>query len=47
VPAGFVDGLPVGVQLIAPALADERLFSLAMAYEKATDAEYLRVAPVA
>jgi len=35
VPAGLADGLPVGVQLIAPALQDERLFSAAQAYRNA------------
>ncbi|AEB11712.1 Asp-tRNA(Asn)/Glu-tRNA(Gln) amidotransferase subunit GatA [Marinithermus hydrothermalis] len=46
-PAGNEDGLPVAVQLIGRALEDERLFTLSMAFERATDAAYLQVAPVA
>ncbi len=36
-PCGFVDGLPVGLQWIAPAWREDRLLSAAAAYEKATD----------
>jgi aspartyl-tRNA(Asn)/glutamyl-tRNA(Gln) amidotransferase subunit A len=36
-PCGFVDGLPVGLQLIAPPLQEERLFAVAGAFQRATD----------
>ncbi|WP_183984768.1 Asp-tRNA(Asn)/Glu-tRNA(Gln) amidotransferase subunit GatA [Deinobacterium chartae] len=49
IPAGFetLEGreLPVGVQLIAPALTDERLIAVSQAFEEATSGEFLRVAP--
>ena len=53
IPFGFEDasgayssaaGLPVGVQFIAPALADERLISLADALERVTNGGFLRTA---
>ena len=34
-PCGFVDGLPVGLQLIAPPFAESRLLQAARAYERA------------
>jgi aspartyl-tRNA(Asn)/glutamyl-tRNA(Gln) amidotransferase subunit A len=37
VPCGFVQGLPVGMQLIGPHLSEETLLRLAYAYEQATD----------
>ncbi|MGZ3408187.1 MAG: amidase family protein, partial [Polyangia bacterium] len=37
VPCGFLEGLPVGLQLLAPPLAEERLFSVAGEYQRATD----------
>jgi len=37
VPAGFVDGLPVGVQLMAKQLDEATLLRAAHQYEKATD----------
>ncbi len=37
VPAGFVRGLPVGIQLIGPAFAEAELFALAARFEAATD----------
>jgi len=37
VPAGFVDGLPVGMQIIGKPLGDEMLLRIAFAYEQATD----------
>ena len=37
VPCGFVDGLPVGLQLQAPAFGEEVLLRVAHAYEQATD----------
>jgi len=37
VPAGFADGLPVGMQLMGPQLEEARLLSVAHHYESATD----------
>ncbi|QBB69284.1 Asp-tRNA(Asn)/Glu-tRNA(Gln) amidotransferase subunit GatA [Pseudolysobacter antarcticus] len=37
VPAGFSDGLPVGLQLIAPAFAEARLLNIAHRLQQATD----------
>ena len=37
VPCGFIDGLPVGLQVIAPRFEDARVFRVAHAYEQATD----------
>jgi aspartyl-tRNA(Asn)/glutamyl-tRNA(Gln) amidotransferase subunit A len=37
VPCGFVQGLPVGMQLIGPHLSEETLLRLAYAYEQATE----------
>jgi aspartyl-tRNA(Asn)/glutamyl-tRNA(Gln) amidotransferase subunit A len=34
VPCGFVDGLPIGLQLIAPAFEEERLFRVAGLFER-------------
>ena len=45
-PAGFEEGLPLGVQLIAPALAEDRLFDLAALFEQATEGAYLQTAPL-
>jgi aspartyl-tRNA(Asn)/glutamyl-tRNA(Gln) amidotransferase subunit A len=39
VPAGLSEGLPVGLQIMAPALADERCFRVAAAFEAAHDAK--------
>ena len=36
-PAGFVDGLPVGVQLLAPYFAESRLLNVAHQYQQVTD----------
>ena len=36
VPSGLSDGLPVGLQIMAPALADERCFRVGAAFESAT-----------
>ncbi|MGW8592230.1 Asp-tRNA(Asn)/Glu-tRNA(Gln) amidotransferase subunit GatA [Dietzia sp. NPDC055340] len=38
VPSGLVDGLPVGMQIMAPALADERLYRVGAAFEAARGA---------
>ena len=37
VPAGFVDGLPVGLQLLAPWFEETRLLGAAHAYQQSTD----------
>ena len=37
VPVGLSEGLPVGLQIMAPALADDRCYSLAAAVEAALD----------
>ena len=41
-PAGFEDGLPVGLQLFAPWERDELLLQAALAFEEATDRVFLR-----
>ncbi len=37
IPAGEVDGLPVGLQIIAPYFAEDRLLSVAHRFQQATD----------
>jgi aspartyl-tRNA(Asn)/glutamyl-tRNA(Gln) amidotransferase subunit A len=37
VPSGLSDGLPVGLQIMAPALADERCYRVAAAFEAAVE----------
>jgi aspartyl-tRNA(Asn)/glutamyl-tRNA(Gln) amidotransferase subunit A len=41
-PAGFVDGLPVGMQIMAKPMADETMLRVAYAYEKATEWHKMR-----
>ncbi|MGT2933857.1 Asp-tRNA(Asn)/Glu-tRNA(Gln) amidotransferase subunit GatA [Streptococcus catagoni] len=37
IPSGFVDGLPVGLQLIGPKYSEETIYQAAAAFEAATD----------
>jgi aspartyl-tRNA(Asn)/glutamyl-tRNA(Gln) amidotransferase subunit A len=37
IPAGFADGLPIGMQIIAKPFAEETLLKIAHAYQQATD----------
>ena len=37
-PCGFdSDGMPIGLQILAPALGEDKLFNMAYNFEKATD----------
>jgi aspartyl-tRNA(Asn)/glutamyl-tRNA(Gln) amidotransferase subunit A len=36
IPCGFSNGLPVGLQILGPALGEEKVFQVAYAYEQAT-----------
>ncbi|HEQ8497438.1 TPA: Asp-tRNA(Asn)/Glu-tRNA(Gln) amidotransferase subunit GatA [Streptococcus pyogenes] len=44
IPAGFVDGLPVGLQLIGPKYAEETIYQAAAAFEAVTD--YYKQQPI-
>ena len=46
VPCGFVDDLPVGLQVIAPRFADSLALRVAHAYEQATN-WHKQLSPVA
>ena len=37
IPCGFVDGLPVGLQLVGPHLSEARLLKVAHHFQRATD----------
>ena len=37
IPAGFADGLPIGVQIIGKSFAEENILKVAHAYQQATD----------
>ena len=37
VPCGFVDNLPVGLQIIGPRFSESRIYNIGMAYERSTD----------
>ncbi|MDP2953725.1 MAG: amidase family protein [Chloroflexota bacterium] len=37
VPAGFSDGLPVGMQVLGPPFSEEMLLRIGYAYEQATN----------
>lgn len=43
VPCGFVDGLPVGMQIIGPQFDEEKLYQIAAAYEK--ENEWYKIKP--
>ena len=42
VPCGSIDGLPVGLQVIAPRFEDARVFRVAHGYEQATEWHTIR-----
>ncbi len=46
VPAGYVDGLPVGLQIAAPAFEEGRMLGVAHAYEQATRFAWARAPKV-
>jgi aspartyl-tRNA(Asn)/glutamyl-tRNA(Gln) amidotransferase subunit A len=46
-PAGFEEGLPVGLQLIGQPLRDEDLFGLAQHFEQLSASTFTKVAPIA
>jgi aspartyl-tRNA(Asn)/glutamyl-tRNA(Gln) amidotransferase subunit A len=37
VPCGLSDGLPIGLQIIAPSFKEETLYQVAYAYEQSTE----------
>jgi aspartyl-tRNA(Asn)/glutamyl-tRNA(Gln) amidotransferase subunit A len=43
VPCGLSDGLPVGLQIMAPALADDRCYRVGAALESAIDPVLSRI----
>jgi aspartyl-tRNA(Asn)/glutamyl-tRNA(Gln) amidotransferase subunit A len=47
IPAGFEEGLPLGVQLIGKPLQDQRLFTLALGFEQASEARFLKLPAIA
>jgi aspartyl-tRNA(Asn)/glutamyl-tRNA(Gln) amidotransferase subunit A len=42
IPAGFADGLPIGMQIIAKPFAEETILQIAYAYEQATEWQKIR-----
>jgi aspartyl-tRNA(Asn)/glutamyl-tRNA(Gln) amidotransferase subunit A len=42
IPAGFADGLPVGMQIISKPFAEETILKIAFAYERAVGWEKRR-----
>ena len=46
VPAGYLEGLPIGLQIVAPAFEEARMLSVAHAYEQATQHAAQRTPPV-
>jgi aspartyl-tRNA(Asn)/glutamyl-tRNA(Gln) amidotransferase subunit A len=42
IPCGFSDGLPVGMQIMGPAFAEEKVLQVAYAYEQATEWHKMR-----
>lgn len=46
VPSGFVDGLPVGLQLVGPHFSEAKIFQLARAFERAVSLP-VRIPPMA
>jgi len=47
VPAGYVNDLPVGLQIVAPAFEEGRMLGAAFAYEQATRHAWAKTPPVA
>ena len=47
VPCGLADGLPVGLQIMAPAQADDRCYRVAATYEAATEPVLARIPELA
>ena len=45
VPCGLSGGLPVGIQIIAPAFGEETLFKVALAYEEEAPADFVHPRP--
>jgi aspartyl-tRNA(Asn)/glutamyl-tRNA(Gln) amidotransferase subunit A len=46
VPCGVSEGLPVGLQIMAPVLADDRCYRVAAAVEASMETPVLAAAPV-
>ena len=47
VPCGLSDGLPVGLQIVGPAFAEQRILNVALAYQNLTQFPSAMIAPLA